>query len=120
MLLVSSRSSAPAVLQVCADAAEQARVGAPEAVDRLLRIADHEQLAGRGRRLAPVALGGVGRGEQQEDLGLQRVGVLELVDEDALVEPLQIGARARRGAAGRARQQQVHEVELPGALLLRR
>ena len=41
--------------------------------------------AGRadGARLAPVGLAGIVGSEQQEDLGLQRIGVLELVDEDA-------------------------------------
>ena len=45
-------------------------VGATKPVDRLLRVADDEQLA---RHVA---------GEEQQDLGLDRIGILKLVDED--------------------------------------
>ena len=55
---------------------EQREVGAPEAVDRLLGIADREEGPG------PPA------GDFQEQLGLQRIGVLELVDEDPRVAAL--------------------------------
>ena len=59
-------------------------VGAPEAVDRLLGVADQEELAGHQLGIQPVSRKGqVGPGRQVEsDLGLQGVGVLELVDED--------------------------------------
>ena len=57
-------------------------VGAAEAVDRLLRIADQEELAGRRPHAPPVALGGIVGGEEEQQLGLQRIGVLELVDEE--------------------------------------
>ena len=72
-----------AALELPADAPVGADVGAAEPVDRLLRIADDEQLAGHGRDVAssrsPSRI--VGR-QQQQDLGLDRIGVLELVDED--------------------------------------
>ena len=59
-------------------------VGAAEAVDRLLRVADDEELARRQAAAAPVGRGlRPGRSARRNsDLGLQRVGVLELVDED--------------------------------------
>jgi hypothetical protein len=59
-----------------------ADVRAAEPVDRLLRIADDEELARRRRRVLPAANGRVRRRQQQDDLRLQRVGVLELVHED--------------------------------------
>ena len=93
-------------------------VGAPEAVDRLLRIADDEQLAGHGRDAPPVALGRIVGGQQQQDLGLQRIGVLELVDEQ--MREARWNAARTRGCAdeqvARA-QQQVDEIERAGALL---
>ena len=73
-------------------------VGAPEAVDRLLRIADQEQLA---RAPAPRArqsrCAGIVGDEQHQDLGLQRVGVLELVDEEVREAAREVGAH--RGVA---------------------
>ena len=82
-----------------------ADVGAAEAIDRLLRIADDEQFAGHQAQRRPVAFGGLRRLGRQVpgDLRLQRVGVLELVDEDP-VEPRLGAARARRDgrAADRA------------------
>ena len=101
--------------QSLADAMEEPGVGAAETVDGLFRVAHHVELAGRGLRLAPVALGGVGGGEQEQDLGLQRIGVLELVDEDALVDALQIGARAVVAQQVAGAEQKVHEIELAGA-----
>ena len=93
-------------------------VGAAEAVDRLLRIADDEEAAGDGRDRAPVGCGGIVGGEQQQDLGLQRVGVLELVDEDvreALLEAAPHGSSLRDEVA--RLEQQVEEVERAGARL---
>ncbi len=57
-------------------------VRAPEPIDRLLRIADDEELAGDGNDLLPARLGRIIGGEQQQQLGLQWIGVLELVDEE--------------------------------------
>ena len=50
-------------------------VGAAEAVDRLLWIADDEQGSGTDGAV-------IGAGELEQQVGLQRIGVLELVDED--------------------------------------
>ena len=67
-------------------------VGAPEPVDRLLGVADDEQLSGHGAHAGPVGLGGIAGREQQQDLGLDRIGVLELVHEQPLVALLEVGA----------------------------
>src|SRR5665647_3391690 len=56
-------------------------VGAPEAVDGLLGIADHEELARLEDHVAPVGGQRLAFAEQEDDLGLQRIGVLELVDQ---------------------------------------
>ena len=57
-------------------------VGAAEAVDRLLGIADHEQLAVHRAQPAPLPdVFGVAR-QVKRELDLDRVGVLELVDQD--------------------------------------
>ena len=80
-----------------------ADVGAPEAVDGLLGVADHEQLAGLEHHVAPVVRPGLALAEEEDDLRLQRVGVLELVDEQVAEARLQRrpgGAVADR--AGRA------------------
>src|SRR4029079_9593151 len=58
-----------------------ADVGTAKTVDRLLRVADQEELTRCGLDAAPVARGGIVGGEQQQDLRLERIGVLELVDE---------------------------------------
>ena len=66
-------------------AEERGDVGASEPVDRLLRVADHEQPAGIRRELVPatVARVGFGRGEEGGEVALDGVGVLELVEEEA-------------------------------------
>ncbi|MYD86991.1 MAG: hypothetical protein F4Y14_12910 [Acidobacteria bacterium] len=89
-----------------------ADVGAPEAVDRLLGVSHQEELARPGRHLAPVALVGIARRQQQQDLGLQRIGVLELVHEDARIALLRVAADAVVVADQVPRlQQQIDEVE---------
>src|SRR5262249_19899601 len=92
-------------LQLVANAPVRGDVGSAEAVNRLLRIADDEELA------ADVA------GEELQDFGLNRIGVLELVDEDARELLLQVAhidvvsdQIARSG-------QEIGEVERPGRLL---
>jgi hypothetical protein len=95
-------------------------VRAPEAVDRLLRVADREELAGARARTAPVGLGRVVGREQQQDLDLEGIRVLELVHEEmgrALPELASHGGVAHQQVA-RA-QQQVDEVEAAGTPLLR-
>ena len=93
-------------------------VGAPEPVNRLLRIADDEQFARMRRDPAPIGFGGIVGRQQHQDLGLQRIAVLELVDED----PREAGLKraADLGVAGKqiaAAQEQVDEVERAGTLL---
>ena len=86
-----------------------AEVGAPEPVDRLLRIADDEERAGCDRARRVHCLGarvGVARGEQHRELDLERVGVLELVEEHGRVPLRDRGAHGRvvrAGPRGRAR-----------------
>ena len=91
-----------------------ADVGPAKAVDRLLRVADDEELAGGGNHPAPVALGRVPSRQQQQDLGLERIGVLELVDEDARVALLRGGAHCIVAADQVSRpEQEVDEVKAP-------
>jgi hypothetical protein len=95
-------------------------VGAAEAIDRLLRVADQEELPGDGPHPPPVGLARVVGGEQQQDLRLERVRVLELVDEDVRVAPLQVLAHRRVVAHQVAgAEQQIEEVEAAGAALQR-
>ena len=73
---------------------EQGDVGAAEPVDGLLRVADDEQVAGGDRDLVPrqragVVGPGVGGGDAHGDLDLDRIGVLELVEQEALVAAVQ-------------------------------
>ena len=96
-------------------------VGAPEAVDALLGVPDHEERAGSRRHGAPVVAGLRVAREQQQDLGLQGIGVLELVDEDPLVAPAEVAARPGVAAQQRRRMdQQVLEVDLAPVLPLPR
>ena len=62
------------------------------AIHRLLWIADDEQATGTRRQRAPVAVSGPLRGDVHHDLRLQRVGVLELIDEHARKALLEIAA----------------------------
>ena len=95
-------------------------VGAAEAVDRLLRIADDEQAPGLRHELAPVALGAGWRADPGDQLGLDRIGVLELVDQDVGGAPAEVLAHDRVVAHQVARaDQQVVEVgvALPATLV---
>ena len=108
----------PAGHQLALDALVQPNVGTPEAIDRLLRVAHQEELPGHGTHAPPVALGGIGGGEQQQQLRLQGIGVLELVDEDVRPARLQAAAHVRVVAHQVARaQQQIDEVEAAGPRL---
>ena len=107
--------------QPVADLAVDADVRAAEAVDRLLRVADEEQRAGPRARAPPVGLAVVVGREQQQDLRLQRIGVLELVDEDLLEARLEAAPDLRVVAHEVARaEQQIEEVEraAPGLQLV--
>ena len=101
----STTASRRCACQVVADLADRSRrrrggSGRSTASDRRRRTA---RRAGRGRMSCVVA------GEQQQQLGLQRIGVLELVHQDeaeALLERRAGPARSRgrgrgRGSAGR-------------------
>src|SRR5262249_38718541 len=67
-------------------------VSAPEPVNRLLRVANQEELTGNRLGRAPVRLTRIVGGEQEKDLGLERIGVLELVDEEVGEALLQLVA----------------------------
>ena len=74
----------------------------------------HRERAARRSRLVRIR-----GGEEEQDLGLERVGVLELVDEDVREAPLQLAratASCPHEVAG-AEEQEVEEVELAGARL---
>ena len=59
-------------------------VGAAEGVDRLFRIADDEQFAGCQFDFAPIRHALVGLlGQVEQNLILDRVGVLKLVDQES-------------------------------------
>ena len=97
-------------------------VGPAEPVDRLLRVADEEEVPGLDRDLGPgrvaVSRRRVDGRERHRDVDLDRVGVLELVDEQPLVPAPEPGAGGR-AVLGVAEQQareheQVVELELTG------
>ena len=70
----------------------ESHIGAPESIDRLLRIADQKELAADGSDSTPVCLARVIGGKQQEYFRLERIGVLELVHEEMAEAPLQLAA----------------------------
>ena len=82
------------------DFAQGGDVGAPEPVDGLLGVADHEEFAGDDRYARPIGglpVGGLVvrvAGEEEGDLRLDRIGVLELVDEDVGEAALEVAAAA--------------------------
>ena len=105
-LAVSSTGPAGLGGEALACGEERGDVGPAEPVDRLLGVADHEQAAGGHRRPRPTAVSSavarIGGGDAHGQLDLDRVGVLELVEQQALVALVQ-GAPARPGPApGRA------------------
>ncbi len=87
-------------LQRVAHAPIRVDTGTAEAIDRLLRVADDEELAGGAA------------GQQQKNVGLNRIRVLEFVDEDARELGLQMAAHGlvRLDQIARLREQ-VAEVE---------
>ena len=99
---------------------ERRDVGAPEPVDRLLGVAHEEQSPGVDGHVGPrpVAVGRIARPEQRGQLDLDRIGVLELVDEDTAVPVAEVCARPRavfRVAQQRAcEHEQIVEIELTG------
>ena len=102
--------------EVLTDLAIYADVGPAEAINRLLRIADDEETTGNRDSRAPVGVGGIGGGKQQQNLGLERIRVLEFVDEqmrETRLEPSPYRLVAFDQSAGL--EQQVEEVERAGA-----
>ena len=80
-------------------------VGAAESVDRLLRVADDEQPPGRrrGRASRPPAAGRRARREPDGDLELDRVGVLELVEQHPRVRVVEVARTSGVVASSRGR-----------------
>ncbi len=104
--------------EAVADSLIRPDVGPPEPVDRLLRVADDEELARHGCDVLPPRLPGVGRRKQQQQLGLERIGILELVDEDPLEALLEMPPHLRIVPDQVARaEQQVEEVERAARVL---
>ena len=105
------RGAAPQ--QVLLDPQVVPDIRAPEAVDGLFRVADQEEPPRRRNRPAPVAAGRLlGGGQQEQDLGLHRVGVLVFVHQDVGEPGPEFLARARIVPQQVARaEQQVLEVQ---------
>ena len=93
-------------------------VGAAESVDRLFRIADDEELAANRLRVLPFGNRWIGGRQQHEDLGLQRIGVLKLVDKDALEALLKARSHDRVVSDQISRlHEQIEEIERAGSAL---
>ncbi len=102
----------------CGD--EHRDVGASEPVDGLLGVADDEEAPGGHLDVGPLSLAGrrrIGGGDAHGQLDLDRVGVLELVEEEPLVALVQRGPhdgslhRVAQHPAGQ--HQQIVELEAP-------
>jgi hypothetical protein len=70
-------------------------IGAAETINRLLRVADQKELARNGSSFTPVRRRRIIGTQQQQDLSLQRIGILELIHENALETRLKGGAHFR-------------------------
>ena len=102
---------------------EQLDVGAAEAVDGLLRVADEEEAARVDHEPGPVGRGATGRvgedrvvgrdaGDAHGELGLDGIGVLELVEEQVRPATPQLGDDHRvRAEQVAGEHEQVVEVE---------
>ena len=91
-----------------------AQVGTSEAVDRLLGVTDDDERTRQDLDLVPrtVTRAVVARRQQRGELDLQRVGVLELVEEDRPPPPRRGRADSGIGAEQLAREdEQVVELE---------
>ena len=90
----------------------QRDVGAAKAVDRLLGVAHYKELAGLKPGEPPVGREGLALAQKEGDLGLQGVGILELVDQQVAETALQRTPR-RAVVAQQVAQaaQEVGEVE---------
>ncbi len=91
-------------------------VGPTEAVDGLLGIAHHEQRTGPEGHTRPVSLRARRGRQQQDDLGLDRVRVLELVHEEPAVLVLERRAHFQVVAEeGRGVLEQIVVIQRDGA-----
>ena len=98
--------------QVCAEFLVQKDIGAAKSVDRLLGISDQKQLPGLRPHRPPFALTGIIGRQENENLGLHRIGILELIHEymaEAILEQAaNIGIVADQISSS---NQQVHKVD---------
>src|SRR5687768_16564295 len=100
------------------DLAVQGHVGSAESIDRLLRVADQEQLAWHGMRLSPFGYVSIVCREQQQDLDLERIGVLKLINKEVREAALEFGTHHGVTAHQVARaDQKVVEVQRAHPLL---
>ena len=105
-------------LQLSLDALIEDHVGAPKAVDRLFGIAHDEELPRNGTGLEVAVAGRIIRRDEQQDLGLKRIGILELVHEQVRKSLLQVATHGRLVAHHVAHaDEHVEVVERPRSLL---
>ena len=84
----------------------------PEPIDRLLRIAYEEELAGNRSDRTPVRFIWVAGGEEQKYLRLERIGVLRFINEEMTKALLQLPANGGIVADEIARfDEKVEEIE---------
>ena len=89
-----------------------------EPVNRLLGIPNNEKLAWGGTSLAPASDARFVRRQKEKDFRLQRIGVLELIDQDVGEAPLELGPDVivvAHQIAGP--DQKVHEIQPAQSLL---
>ena len=118
--LVQLDPDGPGRNEAVADSVIGPDIGPPEPVNRLLRVADDEELARHRSDVLPARLAGVGRRQEQQQIGLERIRILELVDEDPLEVLLEMPPHLRIVPQQVARaKQEVEEVERARARLER-
>ncbi|MFT6146929.1 MAG: hypothetical protein ACJAV2_004825, partial [Myxococcota bacterium] len=105
------------VFEALTDGQIQSNISATEPVNRLLGVADDEQLSTHSADLGWVGLVGCVSGQEQQDVGLERVSVLKLVYKKVCEALLQVVPDISIGAKDGARlRQQVEVVDRPFAL----
>src|SRR5262245_57744687 len=77
--------------QVRLDLFIKSNVGTAEAIDRLLWIADQEQLPGDRLNPSPIGFRGIICSEKQQNLDLEGISILELIDKVMCEPVLQLG-----------------------------
>ena len=104
-------------LKLGADVPIRRDVGASEPVDGLFRVSDDEQLSSERRDTAGIGVARIVGGQQQQDIGLDRIGILKFVNKDSRIPSLQM--RTNRLIAGNqapGSHQKVYEVQTPGGV----